>query len=120
MTDKALQNFNISSFQKALMEWYRANKRDLPWRANQDPYKVWVSEIMLQQTKVDTVIPYFQHFMSKYPTPHDLAYADEQDVLKHGKALVIIPAHGIYKTPFEKLFLLMVEKCLIIRKNWVH
>ncbi|RYG73254.1 A/G-specific adenine glycosylase [Lentibacillus lipolyticus] len=87
MTDKSLQNFNISGFQKELIEWYQANKRNLPWRADQDPYKVWVSEVMLQQTKVDTVIPYFQRFISKYPTPYDLAYADEQDVLKTWEGL---------------------------------
>ncbi|TRM11642.1 A/G-specific adenine glycosylase [Lentibacillus cibarius] len=87
MTDKVLQNFNTSAFQNALIEWYHANKRDLPWRADQDPYKVWVSEIMLQQTKVDTVIPYFKQFISKYPTPRDLAYADQQEVLKTWEGL---------------------------------
>lgn len=74
-----LQNFDIYSFQEKLIEWYQFNKRDLPWRQDQDPYKVWVSEIMLQQTRVDTVIPYFQRFISKYPTLYDLAYAEEQD-----------------------------------------
>ncbi|GAA0441159.1 A/G-specific adenine glycosylase [Lentibacillus halophilus] len=87
MTDKTLLYFNISGFQKALIEWYRANKRDLPWHADRDPYKIWVSEIMLQQTQVDTVIPYFQRFMSKYPTVQDLAEADQQDVLKTWEGL---------------------------------
>lgn len=87
MTDRILQSFDIHGFQKSLIEWYQDNKRDLPWRYDQDPYKVWVSEVMLQQTQVDTVIPYFQQFMSKYPTVHDLAYADEQDVLKTWEGL---------------------------------
>ncbi|SFB16887.1 A/G-specific DNA-adenine glycosylase [Lentibacillus halodurans] len=87
MTERLLQNFDIYAFQERLIEWYQHNKRDLPWRYDQDPYKVWVSEIMLQQTKVDTVIPYFQRFMLKYPTVYDLANADEQDVLKTWEGL---------------------------------
>ena len=47
----------IASFREKLLAWYDANKRDLPWRRTQDPYKIWISEIMLQQTRVDTVIP---------------------------------------------------------------
>lgn len=87
MTDRILQSFDNYGFQEQLIEWYHHNKRDLPWRHDQDPYKVWVSEIMLQQTQVDTVIPYFQQFMSKYPTLYDLAYADQQDVLKTWEGL---------------------------------
>ncbi|TFJ91475.1 A/G-specific adenine glycosylase [Lentibacillus salicampi] len=87
MTDKILQKFDISAFQEQLIDWYQANKRDLPWRHDQDPYKVWVSEIMLQQTRVDTVIPYFQRFISNYPSLYDLAYADQQDVLKTWEGL---------------------------------
>lgn len=81
MTQDVLKNFNILHFQNDLLDWYERNKRDLPWRKDKDPYKVWVSEIMLQQTRVDTVIPYFNHFMEKFPTVYDLANADEQDVL---------------------------------------
>lgn len=89
MTDynRTLQNFNISKFQTDLLHWYYANKRDLPWRKDQDPYKVWVSEIMLQQTKVDTVIPYFYNFLEKFPTVYDLAAAEEQEVLKAWEGL---------------------------------
>ncbi|HLS10411.1 A/G-specific adenine glycosylase [Lentibacillus sp.] len=87
MTEKILQKFNIDAFQKKLIEWFQDNKRDLPWRHDQDPYKVWVSEIMLQQTQVDTVIPYFQRFIAKYPSLYDLAYADEQEVLKMWEGL---------------------------------
>ncbi|MUK88325.1 A/G-specific adenine glycosylase [Ornithinibacillus sp. L9] len=87
MINHVLQKFNISGFQQELLEWYYQYKRDLPWRENQDPYRVWVSEIMLQQTKVDTVIPYFHNFLEKFPTVHDLAEADEQDVLKAWEGL---------------------------------
>ncbi|MFD2628843.1 A/G-specific adenine glycosylase [Oceanobacillus kapialis] len=87
MKNILLQNFNISDFQKDLINWYQANKRDLPWRKDQDPYKVWVSEIMLQQTKVDTVIPYFHCFISNFPTVEALAAADQQDVLKSWEGL---------------------------------
>ncbi len=64
-----------------LLTWYHQNKRTLPWRDHPDPYAVWVSEIMLQQTRVDTVIGYFQRWMEKFPSIEDLAAADEQDVL---------------------------------------
>nr|WP_246570191.1 A/G-specific adenine glycosylase [Lentibacillus saliphilus] len=70
-----------------MLEWYDQNKRDLPWRDNQDPYRIWVSEIMLQQTQVDTVIPYYGRFMAQFPTVFDLAAAEEQTVLKAWEGL---------------------------------
>lgn len=82
-----LKNFNTFVFQEDLLTWYDENKRDLPWRKDSDPYKVWVSEIMLQQTKVDTVIPYFYRFMEKFPDVYALAEADEQEVLKAWEGL---------------------------------
>lgn len=66
---------------KRLLNWYGQNKRALPWRESEDPYIVWVSEIMLQQTRVETVIPYFQRWMKRFPTIAELAQASEQDVL---------------------------------------
>ena len=63
-----------------LLEWYRSHRRDLPWRRRRDPYAIWVSEIMLQQTRVDTVIPYFERFLERWPTVADLAAADPDDV----------------------------------------
>lgn len=69
-------------FSTELLAWYRAQKRDLPWRLNKDPYRIWVSEIMLQQTRVDTVIPYYLTFMEKFPTVSALAKAPEEEVLK--------------------------------------
>jgi A/G-specific adenine glycosylase len=77
----------IRSLQNHLLGWYDEVKRDLPWRKDQDPYKIWVSEIMLQQTRVDTVIPYYLRFMEKFPTVKDLAEADEDDVIKAWEGL---------------------------------
>lgn len=66
----------------SLLAWYNAHRRDLPWRQSRDPYRIWVSEIMLQQTQVATVIPYFHRFLERFPTLVDLAEADEQEVLR--------------------------------------
>lgn len=70
-----------------LLTWYSQAARELPWRGVNDPYAVWVSEIMLQQTQVDTVIPYFQQWMDKFPTISDLAQASLQDVLNAWEGL---------------------------------
>ena len=67
---------------KALLPWFDQNKRDLPWRRNRNPYATWISEIMLQQTRVDTVKPYFERWMERFPNVSALADADEQDVLR--------------------------------------
>lgn len=78
-----MQNSEIEQFfSKELLLWYETAKRDLPWRRHRDPYYIWVSEIMLQQTRVDTVIPYFHRFIERFPTLVDLAEAPEEDVLK--------------------------------------
>ncbi|MCE7792239.1 A/G-specific adenine glycosylase [Salipaludibacillus sp. CUR1] len=82
-----MREIKPEDFQRDLLEWYDENKRDLPWRRERDPYKIWVSEIMLQQTQVDTVIPYYQRFMSLFPTVKDLAEADEETVLKAWEGL---------------------------------
>ncbi len=66
----------------SLLNWYKKHQRDLPWRKTSDPYKIWISEIMLQQTRVDTVIPYYNRFLEAFPTVQDLAEADQQKVLK--------------------------------------
>ncbi len=67
---------------RSLLDWYYQNKRDLPWRNNKDPYKIWLSEVMLQQTQVETVIPYYQRWINKYPTLMDAARASEHQLLK--------------------------------------
>jgi A/G-specific adenine glycosylase len=68
--------------QSKLLRWFEKNGRDLPWRKTRDPYAIWVSEIMLQQTQVTTVIPYYQKFIKSFPTIHHLAKSDLSKVLK--------------------------------------
>lgn len=70
-----------------LLTWYHANKREMPWRGHPDPYAVWVSEIMLQQTQVDTVRPYFTRFLETFPTLHELAHATDEVLLKSWEGL---------------------------------
>ncbi len=70
-----------------LLAWFDRERRDLPWRHSKDPYRIWLSEIMLQQTQVQTVIPYFQAFLQRWPTLLDLANADETAVLKAWEGL---------------------------------
>ena len=65
-----------------LLAWYRPRGRDLPWRRTRDPYRVWLSEIMLQQTRVETVLPYYERFLARFPTVEALAEADEEEVLQ--------------------------------------
>ena len=67
---------------KALLAWYRRHKRDLPWRRTKDPYRIWLSEVMLQQTRVTTVIPYYESFLERFPTLQSLAVAPEQQLLE--------------------------------------
>lgn len=74
-------------FRQALVEWFNKEQRDLPWRHTKEPYKIWVSEVMLQQTRVDTVIPYYNRFMEKYPTAESLAYAPQEELLKMWEGL---------------------------------
>lgn len=80
-------NEKIERFRATLMSWYDIEKRTLPWRINNDPYRIWVSEIMLQQTRVDTVIPYYLNFMKQFPTIKDLSEADEDKLLKAWEGL---------------------------------
>lgn len=70
-----------------LLGWYRIHKRTLPWRGTQDPYRVWISEIMLQQTRVEAVKEYYLRFLERFPTVQELAAADEDEVLKYWEGL---------------------------------
>ena len=69
-------------FAALLLAWYNENRRDLPWRGVGDPYKIWVSEIILQQTRVSQGHDYFLRFMERFPRVEDLAAASEDEVLK--------------------------------------
>ena len=70
------------SWQSKLLQWYRKNRRDLPWRRTRNPYQIWVSEIMLQQTTVEAVIPYYRRFLRRFPNVASLARASEEEVLQ--------------------------------------
>jgi A/G-specific adenine glycosylase len=97
-----------AAFRRRLLTWFDRHRRDLPWRASRDPYRIWVSEVMLQQTTVAAVVPYFTRFLAAFPTIEALAAADEQDVLKlwaglgyyrrarhlHAAARQLVAAHG--------------------------
>lgn len=78
---------NKQQLNSDLLTWFRAEKRKLPWRETTDPYKIWMSEVMLQQTQVKTVVPYFNHFVSKYPTIDDIANEEEVNLLKDWEGL---------------------------------
>lgn len=87
VSHNTIDSIDIKGFQDDLLSWFEAEQRELPWRKDKDPYKVWVSEIMLQQTRVDTVIPYFHRFIEQFPTIKDLSEADEERVLKAWEGL---------------------------------
>jgi A/G-specific adenine glycosylase len=72
----------MTDFSQQLLSWYLKNKRDLPWRKTSDPYLIWLSEIILQQTRIEQGTPYYEKFVAAYPTIEDLAGAQEQEVLK--------------------------------------
>src|SRR4029079_4563110 len=72
----------LTRLRTRLLGWFNRHRRDLPWRKSRDAYCIWVSEVMLQQTTVAAVVPYFERFLAAFPTLHDLAKADEQRVLK--------------------------------------
>ncbi len=81
MAAPRLEPEQAAALRRRLLAWYRRNRRDLPWRNSADPYRVWLSEVMLQQTTVRTATPYYEAFLAKYPTLEALASADEDEVL---------------------------------------
>ena len=78
---------NDKNFTRSILEWYDKDHRDLPWRHTSDPYRIWISEIMLQQTRAETVVSYYDRFLKKYPTVFDLAVSDEAELLKAWEGL---------------------------------
>ena len=103
---------------KALLRWFEENKRKLPWREEKDAYKIWLSEIILQQTRVSQGLPYYERFTEKFPTVYDLANASEQEVLKlwqglgyysrarnlhHAAKSVVSEFNGIFPDTHEKI-----------------
>ena len=78
---------NRKDFTQTILGWYDQGHRDLPWRRTQDPYRIWISEIMLQQTRAETVVSYYERFLSRYPTVQHLADAPEEELLKAWEGL---------------------------------
>ncbi|HEY7338660.1 MAG TPA: A/G-specific adenine glycosylase [Bryobacteraceae bacterium] len=78
---------DFAAIRKALARWYERNARDLPWRRTRDPYAIWISEIMLQQTRVAAAIPYYERFLARFPDTASLACAAENEVLAHWSGL---------------------------------
>ncbi|MEM8679505.1 MAG: A/G-specific adenine glycosylase [Planctomycetota bacterium] len=120
ITEQPSRTWFTSARRKAL-RWYRAHARDLPWRETHDPYRIWVSEVMLQQTQVETVIPYYHRFLDAFPTVKQLAAAEEREVLKlweglgyyrrarqlHRAAQVIVQQHdGTFPQTFDEVLAL--------------
>ncbi len=110
-----------SALRRKLLKWFDENQRDLPWRKNKTPYRIWVSEIMLQQTQVATVISYYNRFMKRFPTIQVLAAANESEVLKlweglgyyrrarqmHSAARAVVELHeGRFPTDFDNVLAL--------------
>ena len=105
------------SFAKQLIEWYEIHKRDLPWRETQDPYKIWLSEVILQQTRVSQGLPYFERFVNAFSTVQKLAAAPQEDVLKlwqglgyysrarnlHTAAQQVVEMGGFFPNSYKKL-----------------
>lgn len=102
------QEKDLRTFRKILRQWYGSMRRDLPWRKTRDPYAIWLSEIMLQQTTVETVIPYYEKFLARFPTLESVAKAPESELLRfwaglgyynrirnfQGAARIVVNDHG--------------------------
>ena len=82
-----LSSSQLERFRADLLDWYCSHRRDLPWRRSTDAYRVWISEIMLQQTRVTAVIPYYERFLARFPDYQTLASAPEEDLLAHWAGL---------------------------------
>lgn len=105
------------SFSKRLIKWYEIHKRSLPWRDTEQPYHIWLSEIILQQTRVNQGLPYYERFIETFPTVHDLARAPQEEVLKlwqglgyysrarnlHKAAQQVVEMGGIFPDSYKKL-----------------
>jgi len=82
VSGKPLDGIELERFQKSLLDWFQKDRRELPWRKNCDPYRIWISEIMLQQTRVAAVIPYYEKFLARFPDVESLASAPQEEVLR--------------------------------------
>lgn len=79
--DTKIASNRAANMRRRLLAWFDRERREMPWRETRDPYGIWLSEIMLQQTQVATVIPYYRRFTTRFPTVHHMADAELDDVL---------------------------------------
>ena len=77
-----LDTADLPKFRDLLLSWFQTFQRELPWRKNRDPYRIWISEVMLQQTRVAAVIPYYERFLARFPDVESLASAPQEEVLR--------------------------------------
>src|SRR5258708_19516971 len=77
-----LRGRELAAFRRQLLGWFSQFQRDLPWRHTKDPYRIWLSEIMLQQTRVAAAIPYYERFLVRFPDVHSLANAPQEEALR--------------------------------------
>ncbi len=89
-----LRGRQLTAFQKSLLGWFRQYQRDLPWRRTKDPYRIWLSEIMLQQTRVAAVIPYYERFLVRFPDVQALAAAPQDGIGRYTAAAILSIAYG--------------------------
>jgi len=93
----------LASFQNSLLEWFQQFQRDLPWRKTKDPYRIWLSEIMLQQNRVAAVIPYYERFLERFPNIESLAKRPRKKSCASGPASAITAAPAIYKNAARQI-----------------
>lgn len=87
LAPRRLAPHQLVPLRRSLLAWYRANRRDLPWRRSRDPYRIWLAEVMLQQTRIAAVLPYYERFLVRFPSVTELARARESEVLKYWAGL---------------------------------
>ncbi len=87
MAQASLDEAWVRELRRALLAWFAAHQRPTPWRNNPDPYRVWVAEVMLQQTQTATVVPYYERFLERFPTVQALADAPLEEVLRYWEGL---------------------------------
>src|SRR5438270_795961 len=100
-----LNGRELQAFRKQLLGWFREHQRDLPWRRTKDPYRIWLSEIMLQQTRVAAVLPYYERFVQRFPDIQTLATAPQEEVLRFWSGL------GYYTRAPRCLFCPVAQFC---------
>ncbi len=122
ISGKQISDKQVTQLRRSLLTWYQQQGRDLPWRRTRDPYAIWISEIMLQQTQVKTVIPYYERWLKAFPTVQTLAAAEQQTVLKgweglgyYARARNLHQAAQQVVSEFDGVFPCEIEKAIALK-----